>query len=244
MIADWGVKDGYFTKAGGEVFYDELTWLCLNQYGAFNSPVWFNVGLFHQYGVGKKSGKGNWFFNRQTGEAERAATQYEYPQGSACFIQSVKDDMESIMHLAYSEAIRINPEDAASFVARAYAYVQQDDCEKAISDYKKAMRLNPGSPQPYNDLAWVLATSSVITVRDGKEAVALAKKACELDAWKHSASVDTLAAAFAEAGDFTEAIKYQKQALSMADVMDKYRAEAQSRLTLYQQGKPYRETPK
>src|ERR1022692_2521557 len=41
-IADWGIKDGYFTKAGGEVFYDELTWLCLNQYGAFNSPVWFN----------------------------------------------------------------------------------------------------------------------------------------------------------------------------------------------------------
>ena len=42
-IADWGVADGYFSKADGEVFYDELTWLCLNQYGAFNSPVWFNV---------------------------------------------------------------------------------------------------------------------------------------------------------------------------------------------------------
>jgi ribonucleoside-diphosphate reductase alpha chain len=104
-IADWGVADGYFSKADGEVYYDELTWLCLNQYGAFNSPVWFNVGLFHEYGVGKKSGKGNWFYNRQAGEAERAATQYEYPQGSACFIQSVKDDMESIMHLAYSEAM-------------------------------------------------------------------------------------------------------------------------------------------
>src|SRR6185503_13739447 len=51
-IADWGVKDGYFSKADGEVFYDELTWLCVNQCGAFNSPVWFNVGLFHQYDVG------------------------------------------------------------------------------------------------------------------------------------------------------------------------------------------------
>ncbi len=104
-MADWGVKDGYFSKADGEIFYDELTWLCLNQYGAFNSPVWFNVGLFPQYGIGKNSGKGNWFYNRQTGEAERAKTQYEYPQGSACFIQNVKDDMESIMHLAYSEAM-------------------------------------------------------------------------------------------------------------------------------------------
>ncbi len=104
-IADWGIKDGYFSKADGEVFYDELTWLCVNQYGAFNSPVWFNVGLFHQYGVGKKSGKGNWYYNRKTGEAERAATQYEYPQCSACFIQSVEDNMESIMRLAHSEAM-------------------------------------------------------------------------------------------------------------------------------------------
>ncbi len=104
-IADWGVADGYFSAADGETFYRELTWLCVNQYGAFNSPVWFNVGLYHQYGVGKNSGLGNWYYNRVTGEAERAPTQYEYPQCSACFIQSVQDNMESIMTLAYSEAM-------------------------------------------------------------------------------------------------------------------------------------------
>jgi ribonucleoside-diphosphate reductase alpha chain len=104
-IADWGVADGYFSKEDGEIFYRELTWLCVNQYGAFNSPVWFNVGLYHQYGVGKNSGLGNWFYNRATGEAERAPTQYEYPQCSACFIQSVQDNMESIMNLAYAEAM-------------------------------------------------------------------------------------------------------------------------------------------
>ena len=104
-IADWGVKDGYFTKAGGEVFYDELTWLCLNQYGAFNSPVWFNVGLYHQYHVGNSSSRGNWVCDPRTGRAERAKTQYESPQCSACFIQSVEDNMESIMRLAHSEAM-------------------------------------------------------------------------------------------------------------------------------------------
>ena len=104
-IADWGIKDGYFTKADGETFYDELTWLCVNQHGAFNSPVWFNVGLYSQYGIGKNSARGLWFYNRTTNAAERAQTQYEYPQGSACFIQSVEDNMESIMHLAYSEAM-------------------------------------------------------------------------------------------------------------------------------------------
>ncbi len=104
-IADWGVADGYFSRADGEVFYEELAWLCVNQYGAFNSPVWFNVGLFHQYGIGKNSDKGNWFYNRQTHAAERAHTQYEFPQCSACFIQSVDDNMESIMRLAHSEAM-------------------------------------------------------------------------------------------------------------------------------------------
>ncbi len=87
------------------MFYDELTWLCVNQYGAFNSPVWFNVGLFHQYGVGNLSSRGNWYYNRKTSQTERAKTQYEFPQCSACFIQSVDDNMESIMHLAYSEAM-------------------------------------------------------------------------------------------------------------------------------------------
>ncbi len=105
-ITDWGIADDYFADAeSAEIFYDELTWLCLNQHGAFNSPVWFNVGLYHQYGVGKNAGAGNYFYNRQSGVAERAPTQYEYPQGSACFIQSVHDTMEDIMRLATSEAM-------------------------------------------------------------------------------------------------------------------------------------------
>src|SRR4030042_6580493 len=52
MIADRGKRDGYFaTDEDAEVFYNELTWLCVNQYGAFNSPVWFNVGLYDVYGI-------------------------------------------------------------------------------------------------------------------------------------------------------------------------------------------------
>ena len=51
-IADWGKEDRYFASdEDAERFYDELTTLCLNQYGSFNSPVWFNVGLFHRYGI-------------------------------------------------------------------------------------------------------------------------------------------------------------------------------------------------
>jgi ribonucleoside-diphosphate reductase alpha chain len=105
-ITDWGIADGYFADAeAAKIFYDELTWLCVNQHGAFNSPVWFNVGLYDQYGIGKNAGAGNYFYNRVTGKAERAPSQYEYPQGSACFIQSVDDTMEDIMRLATSEAM-------------------------------------------------------------------------------------------------------------------------------------------
>ncbi|GAB4248280.1 MAG: vitamin B12-dependent ribonucleotide reductase [Candidatus Methylacidiphilales bacterium] len=105
-IADWGKADGYFaTDRDAEAFYADLTWLCLHQHGAFNSPVWFNVGLYHQYGIGSGSGRGNYFYHRAQGRAERAATQYEYPQCSACFIQGVEDNMESIMELARSEAM-------------------------------------------------------------------------------------------------------------------------------------------
>src|ERR1700722_7232317 len=105
-ITDWGIQDGYFSNTqAAETFYDELTWLCVNQHGAFNSPVWFNVGLYQQYGIGKDRGQGNFYFNPEAGQAERAATQYEHPQASACFIQAVDDTMEDIMRLATSEAM-------------------------------------------------------------------------------------------------------------------------------------------
>ncbi|MBT8037663.1 MAG: vitamin B12-dependent ribonucleotide reductase [Verrucomicrobiae bacterium] len=105
-VTDWGKEDGYFTDSeSAEAFYNDLTWLCLNQHGAFNSPVWFNVGLYQEYGVGKDSGIGGWHWSDTHGEAVRASTQYEYPQGSACFIQGVEDNMEDIMQLACSEAM-------------------------------------------------------------------------------------------------------------------------------------------
>ena len=103
-ISDWGLADGYFASPeDAENFYRELTWLCLHQHGAFNSPVWFNVGLFHKYGV--TGTPCNWRWNNEKQDAEQPENPYEYPQGSACFIQSVDDNMEAIMRLATSEAM-------------------------------------------------------------------------------------------------------------------------------------------
>ena len=103
-IADWGLEDGYFeTAEDGERFYRDLTWLCLHQHGAFNSPVWFNVGLFHQYGV--STDPCNWHWDVETETVQQPENPYVYPQASACFIQSVGDNMEDIMALATSEAM-------------------------------------------------------------------------------------------------------------------------------------------
>ena len=75
-FAKWGIKDGYFaSKEDAYTFCDELTYMLVNQYVSFNSPVWFNVGI------------------------------EERPQCSACFINSVKDTMESILDLAKTEGM-------------------------------------------------------------------------------------------------------------------------------------------
>ncbi len=103
-IADWGLEEGYFASVDdGEQFYRELSWLCLHQHGAFNSPVWFNVGLHHQYGI--TGDRCNWRWDPRGRKATNTDNPYEYPQASACFIQSVGDNMEDIMALATSEAM-------------------------------------------------------------------------------------------------------------------------------------------
>jgi ribonucleoside-diphosphate reductase alpha chain len=103
-IANRGKKDGYFASAAdAENFYNELVFLCVNQYGAFNSPVWFNVGLYDVYGIGGSEHNFHWDETRK--KAVPCKSSYEYPQASACFIQSVKDTMSDIMRLATAEAM-------------------------------------------------------------------------------------------------------------------------------------------
>ncbi len=103
-ISDWGISDGYFASVeDGERFYRDLSWMCLHQHGSFNSPVWFNVGLYHEYEV--DGDRCNWRWDPHSGRAVKTENPYEYPQASACFIQSVGDNMEEIMSLATSEAM-------------------------------------------------------------------------------------------------------------------------------------------
>ncbi len=104
-IADRGLNDGYFaTPEDAEIFYAELAYLCVNQYGSFNSPVWFNVGLFDVYGH-SSANRSSYAWNPVAKCCEAIDDTYRYPQASACFIQAVEDTMEDIMRLACTEAM-------------------------------------------------------------------------------------------------------------------------------------------
>ncbi len=139
-------------------------------------------------------------------------------------------------------------EGAVKWLGRAYynrAETKMSDGEfaEAISDYEAAVRVDPGYALAFNDLAWLRATCLVAEFRDGAKAVEKASKACELTNWKKAHYVGTLAAAYAEAGDFDSAVKWQKKAIDLLTEEEELRADFEERLKLYQSGKPYRESP-
>src|ERR1700678_66163 len=102
-IRDWGLAQGYFkTPEDGATFHDELVHILVRQYAAFNSPVWFNVGCDR---IEPNSDARNWHWNPKTQQVEFGVTGYNTPQCSACFINSVKDSLDSILTLAKTEGM-------------------------------------------------------------------------------------------------------------------------------------------
>ncbi len=102
-IRNWGLAQGYFkTPEDGATFHDELVHILVRQYAAFNSPVWFNVGCDR---IEPNSDARNWHWNPATQQVEFGVTGYSHPQCSACFINSVKDSLDSILTLAKTEGM-------------------------------------------------------------------------------------------------------------------------------------------
>jgi ribonucleoside-diphosphate reductase alpha chain len=102
-IRNWGLDQGYFkSPEDGATFHDELVHILVRQYAAFNSPVWFNVGCDR---IEPNSDARNWHWNPRTQQVEFGITGYSHPQCSACFINSVKDSLDSILTLAKTEGM-------------------------------------------------------------------------------------------------------------------------------------------
>lgn len=139
----------------------------------------------------------------------------------------------------FADAIRLNPKCALAYNNRGYLYLMQGQYEFALADLKKAVQLDPKHPNAYKNLAWLMATCPEAKYRDGERAIEHAKIALELGGEKNAAWLDVLAAAFAEAGLFQEAIEWEQKAIAGATDR-KCAAEYEERLDRYRERKAYR----
>jgi tetratricopeptide (TPR) repeat protein len=139
----------------------------------------------------------------------------------------------------FDEAIRLDSSSGATFRNRGITRQTKGDLAGALEDYTDAIRLDPRDQDSLNGRAWIQGTSRDARFFRPQNAVADATKACELSKWNHDGHLDTLAAAYAAAGDFKRAIEWQEKAISLAPADGK--ADFESRLQLYRTGKPFRE---
>ena len=140
----------------------------------------------------------------------------------------------------YSKVLEQHPDNPLTHFYRGICYDLTNQEEKAIVDYEASLRLFPALEGASNMLAWILATSPNDSLRNGKRAVELATTACELTNWKNPANLDTLAAAYAETGDFDQAVKWQLEAQKYV-IKPEHEAEFDEHLKLNQEKKPYRD---
>jgi len=143
-------------------------------------------------------------------------------------------------------AIRVSPSWPSGYVARAYLNASLGQYKLAATDLDKAIYCGPRNEFALLNMAWFKAVCPEAAYRDGKEAVELARRVCAATAWRDSACLDTLAAAYAECGDFDQAIKYENQAINsknwgLSQKEKNWMVEAlQKHLQFFQSHKPYR----
>jgi len=137
------------------------------------------------------------------------------------------------------EAIRRKPDFIDAYIDRARALNAVGQSEKALLDYETVLRIGGDDARTFNLLAWMLAVNPAPSVRNGPKAISLATKACELAQWTNPAFLDTLAAAYAEAGNFAEAIRWQEKTLAMIAPADPNTSGMRERLELYQNNAAY-----
>lgn len=121
--------------------------------------------------------------------------------------QAVKD---------FSSVITINPNAAQAYNNRGFNYKELGQLEEALADYEKAIELSPNFALAHQNRGWLLATAEDAKLRNGEQAVASARKACTLNDYSQLSDLMTLAAAFAEIGNFKEAIGWQEKVIKMA----------------------------
>jgi tetratricopeptide (TPR) repeat protein len=145
---------------------------------------------------------------------------------------------EGLQHL--EQAVALSPQYVSALTKIADLQVSQGRIQEAIDRYRQVLRCSPDMPEVLNNLAWLLATSDDPALRNGTEAVRLAERACQLTQYETAGYIDTLAAAYAEAGQFDDAFRTAERAIARAlksgqkELADRIK----QALELYRAGKP------
>ncbi len=139
----------------------------------------------------------------------------------------------------YTALLAVDPSEWHALRGRADTYLNVGRQAEAIADYEKALKIEPQDHSLLNNLAWVLATSPDAKLRNGRRAIELATLACKVTEYKLAYILSTLAAAYAETGDFATAMKWSAKAVEIGDKEhdDSLKKELQS----YKAKKPWRE---
>lgn len=153
---------------------------------------------------------------------------------------SIKHDYKNALP-ELDEAVRRAPGRGIARYRRGIVREILKDYAGASADFAEAIKLEPGKAQAWGEMAWLLATCPDTAMRDGKKAVEDATKACELSQWQRLKEVDTLAAAYAESGDFADAVKFEQWCLTFPGMTDDEAKRGRERLAGYQAGKAWRD---
>jgi tetratricopeptide (TPR) repeat protein len=138
----------------------------------------------------------------------------------------------------FDEAIRLDSTPATAYSNRGVAKASKGQYGEAIADFTQAIRLDSSRAEACYSLAWLQATCSDARYRNGKEAVQHATQACELSRWRNPIHLTTLAAAYAEAADFPNAVKWMEKSISLASVP--FQEKLRPILDLFKDQEPYR----
>jgi tetratricopeptide (TPR) repeat protein len=141
----------------------------------------------------------------------------------------------------FTRALELDDEQFFSRRGRSDAAISIGDHKAALADLEKALTLDADNDGVLNNLAWLLATSPDDAIRDGKRAIELAMKACEKTEWKQAHIISTLAAGYAETGDFAKAREYSRKAVETGDSSPEVKEQLANELASYEKEKPWRE---